>query len=169
MGTNQTRHRLRKHVLFIPRSEDNWARDSDNHESRLQSGSFQNLDYRFEMEADGPNAKSGNQKSGNALRIRSDALPEIDSAVHQAHTIEHFVIVFFCYARLQITLPRPLNLHQSRQVFPNDHHPNKTTRNQSTNKGIVRMHLAHPSKDRRLWIYSMGCEWEGNGIGIRRQ
>src|SRR5580658_6882593 len=108
------------------------------------------------MEADAPNAKSGNQKSGNSLRIRSDALPEIDSAVHQARTIEHFVIAFFCCASLQITLPRMLILHKSRQFFPNDHHPNKTTTNQSTNKGIVRMHPAHPSKDRRLWVCSMG-------------
>jgi hypothetical protein len=28
------------------------------------------------------------------------------------------------------------------------------------------MHPAQPSRDTRLWICSMGCKWEVNGIGI---
>ena len=61
---------------------------------------------------------------------------------------------------------RPVDWHTCRQFLPNNHHPHKTTTNQSTNKGIVRMHPAQPSRDTRLWICSMGCKWEVNGIGI---
>ena len=61
---------------------------------------------------------------------------------------------------------RPVDWHTCRQFLPNNHHPHKTTTNQSTNKGIVRMHPTQPSRDTRLWICSMGCEWEVNGIGI---
>ena len=76
------------------------------------------------------------------------------------------VIVFICSAHQQITLAGLSIQHTFRQFFPNDHHPYKTTTNQSTNKGIVRMHPAQPSRDTRLWICSMGCKWEVNGIGI---
>jgi hypothetical protein len=45
---------------------------------------------------------------------------------------------------------RPIDWHTCRQFLPNNHHPYKTTTNQSTNKGIVRMHHAQPSRDTRL-------------------
>ena len=61
---------------------------------------------------------------------------------------------------------RPVDWHTCRQFLPNNHHPHKPTTNQSTNKGIVRMHPTQPSRDTRLWICSMGCKWEVNGIGI---
>jgi hypothetical protein len=61
---------------------------------------------------------------------------------------------------------RPVDWHTCRQFLPNNHHPHKTTTNQSTNKGIVRMHPTQPSRDTRLWICSMGCKWEVNGIRI---
>ena len=45
---------------------------------------------------------------------------------------------------------RPVDWHTCRQFLPNNHHPYKTTTNQSTNMGIVRMHHAQPSRDTRL-------------------
>ena len=93
-----------------------------------------------------------------AARNRGCHIPGAHDYVHRNGV--HLVRASTDHAR------RPVDWHTCRQFLPNNHHPHKTTTNQSTNKGIVRMHPAQPSRDTRLWICSMGYKWEVNGIGI---
>ena len=77
-----------------------------------------------------------------AARNRGCHIPGAHDYVHRNGV--HLVRASTDHAR------RPVDWHTCRQFLPNNHHPYKTTTNQSTNKGIVRMHHAQPSRDTRL-------------------